>query len=88
MSNKRKDPRIGIRLEVELQIEGEAASLHTRDLSNTGVFLEAGAQQLPAIGSIVYIRLKQGLQDSEAPLVKAQVVRADSEGFALKFLDT
>ena len=87
MSDKRREPRLNIRLEVELHAEGELASLHTRDLSNKGVFLEANEQHVLAIGSIVYIKLKQGLQDSEAPLVKAQVVRADNEGFALKFLD-
>jgi hypothetical protein len=86
MTEKRGDPRLGIRLEVELQTEGESASLHTRDLSNKGVFIEAEQQQLPAVGSIVYIKLKQGLQ-GDVPLVKAQVVRADDSGIALKFLD-
>lgn len=87
MSDNRKNPRLGIRLEVELQVEGHSTSLHTRDLSNNGVFLEANEPEFPAVGTIVYIKLKQGLQDSEAPLVKAQVVRADKEGFALKFLE-
>lgn len=87
MSEKRKNNRLGIRLEVELQMEGQSASLHTRDLSNNGVFLEASEIQFPPVGAIVYIKLKQGLQDSEAPLVKAQVVRADNAGFALKFLE-
>lgn len=87
MSDNRKNPRLNIRLEVELQREGQSTSLHTRDLSNNGVFVEASEPQFPEVGSIVYIKLKQGLQDSEAPLVKAQVVRADKEGFALKFLE-
>lgn len=86
MSDKRQDPRLGIRLEVELQIEGESASLHTRDLSNKGVFIESEQQKLPTVGAIVYIKLKQGLQ-GDVPLVKAQVVRADGDGIALKFLD-
>jgi hypothetical protein len=88
MSDKRSEPRLGIRLEVELQLEGESASLHTRDLSNNGVFLETDQQQVPAVGTIVYIRLKQGLQEGEAPLVKAQIVRADKDGIALKFLES
>lgn len=87
MNDKRREPRLGIRLEVELQLEGESASLHTRDLSNNGVFIETDQQQLPAVGTIVYIRLKQGFQEGEAPLVKAQIVRADGDGIALKFLD-
>ena len=87
MDDKRKDPRLGIRLEVELHIEGEAASLHTRDLSNNGVFLETAEQQLPEVGTIVYLKLKHGFQDGDAPMVKAQIVRADEDGIALKFLD-
>jgi hypothetical protein len=87
MDEKRKDPRLGIRLEVELQLEGESASLHTRDLSNKGVFLEADQVHLLDVGTIVYLKLKQGLQQGDAPLVKAQVVRADNDGIALKFLD-
>ena len=77
---------MGIRLEVELQMEGESASLHTRDLSNKGVYIEAEQRELPEVGAIVYIKLKQGLQ-GDVPLVKAQVVRADGNGIALKFLD-
>jgi hypothetical protein len=87
MSEKRSNNRLGIRLEVELQVDGQCASLHTRDLSNNGVFLEASEIQFPPVGTIVYLKLKQGLPEAEAPLVKAQVVRADSAGFALKFLD-
>jgi hypothetical protein len=39
------------------------------------------------VGSIIYLRLKQALQDGEAPLVKARVVRVNGNGFALQFLD-
>ena len=88
MDENRKDPRLTIRLEVELQAEGQSASLHTRDLSNRGVYLEASERQLPAVGSIVYIKLKQGFQGDDPPLVKAEVVRADNDGIALKFLET
>lgn len=86
-SDKRGAPRLPVRLEVELELEGEQASLHTRDLSNNGAFLEANDQQLPPVGSIIYLRLKQGLEGGEAPMVKAKVVRNDPDGFALKFLE-
>lgn len=85
--NKRQETRLGIRLEVELELEGEATSLHTRDVSNNGVYLEAETGQLPAVGSIIYLKLKQNFQEGEAPVVKAEVVRADAGGFALKFLE-
>jgi hypothetical protein len=87
MDDKRREPRLNIRLEVELHAEGDTASLHTRDLSNKGAFLEASERALPAVGTIVFIKLKQGFQDGDAPLVKAQIVRSDNDGIALKFLE-
>lgn len=46
--NKGQSPRLEVRLEVELEQEGEATSLHTRDVSHNGAYLEAGSCQLPA----------------------------------------
>jgi len=83
----RKDPRVGVRLELELQLEGKSTSLHTRDLGNKAVFLEAEQGQLSAVGTIVYLRLKQGFQEGDAPLVKPGIVRYDNDGIALQFLD-
>jgi hypothetical protein len=88
MNDKRREPRLGIRLEVELVAEGQSASLHTRDLSNKGAFLESSEVELPAVGTIVYIKLKQGFQDGDPPLVKAEVVRSSQDGIALKFLES
>lgn len=88
MSDKRGDHRLGIRLEVEVQDGTDKSSLHTRDISNTGIFLECSPAGLPPVGSILIIRIKQTLGDGEAPAVRAQVVRVDGEGVALKFLDT
>lgn len=87
IENKRGENRLTIKLEVELEIEGEVTSLHTRDLSNNGAYVEANDRRLPAVGSTLYLKLKQGLQEGETPVVKAQVVRADHDGFALKFVD-
>ncbi len=88
MSDKRCDHRLGIRLEVEVQTGTDKSSLHTRDISNTGIFLECSPEGLPPVGSILIIRIKQALGDGEAPAVRAQVVRVDAQGVALKFLDT
>lgn len=88
MDEKRREPRLGIRLEVELVAEGQSASLHTRDLSNKGVFLESGEVQLPAVGTIVYVKLKHAFQEGDPPLVKAEVVRSAQDGIALKFLES
>ena len=86
MSDQRKDSRLGIKLEVELKTQEQELSLETRDLSNSGVFLTAEEVSLPTEGSIVELRIKQPLGDSEPPLVKARVVRIDKDGIALAFI--
>ena len=86
MSERRSNNRLGIRLEVELLVEDQECSLQSRDLSNSGVFLEKGDTQLPEVDSIVYLRVKSQFEDGEAPLVKARVVRIDDQGIALTFL--
>ena len=86
MSDKRKDSRLGIKLEVELHSEEQDLSLETRDLSQSGVFLSAQESALPAEGSIVELRIKQALGEEEPPLVRARVVRVDNDGIALTFI--
>lgn len=86
MSERRGNNRLGIKLEVELRTEEQEQSLHSRDLSNSGIFLEKGDHQLPPVDSIVYLRVKNEFEEGEAPLVKARVVRIDETGIALTFL--
>jgi len=86
MSDKRKDSRLGIKLDVELHSEEQELSLQTRDLSQSGVFLSAQESTLPVEGSIVELRIKQALGEEEPPLVRARVVRVDKDGIALAFI--
>ena len=86
MTDKRKDSRLGIKLEVELHTKEQELSLQTRDLSQGGVYLSAQQSNPPAEGSIVEIKIKQALGEDEPPLVKARVVRVDSNGIALAFI--
>lgn len=86
MSNKRKETRLGIKLEVELRTDEQELSLETRDLSNSGVFLTANETSLFTEGAIVELKIKQALGDSESPVVKARVVRLDNDGIALAFI--
>ena len=88
---RRNNNRLGIRLEVELRAENKECSLHSRDLSNGGVFLEKGEIVVPpvdtiSVDSIVYLRVKSQFEEGEPPLVKARVVRIDDQGIALQFL--
>ena len=86
MSDNRKETRLGIKLEVELRSEEQELSLETRDLSNSGVFLTAHESSLPTEGSIVELKIKQAMGDSDPPIVKARVVRIDNDGIALAFI--
>jgi hypothetical protein len=87
MSDKRKESRLGIKLEVELKTQEQALSLQTRDLSNSGVYLTADEPSLLVEGSIVELRIKQSLGEADPPLVKARVVRIDKDGIALAFIN-
>jgi len=84
--DKRKEARLGVRLEVCLIANEQELSLQTRDLSNSGVFLETDSVCFLEQGTIVYMRVAQPFAEGEAPLVKAEVVRIDSDGIALKFI--
>jgi len=87
MDNKRTESRLAIQIDVELVGEdNKESSLQTRDLSNSGVYLEKGDSNLPPEGTIVHIRIKNNLGDGDPPLVKARVVRVDSDGLALAFI--
>jgi hypothetical protein len=87
MDDKRSESRLGIELEVELFIDDRECSLKTRDLSNSGVYLEKGETNLPPPGTIVQIRVKSNFEMGEPPIVKARVVRVDAEGIALAFIN-
>ncbi len=87
MSERRKEQRLAIRLEVELKCEGLECFLHSKDLSSSGVFLEKQDDCLPEVGSIVQIRVKQDFADGLPPMVRAKVVRIEKDGVALEFID-
>ena len=88
MSERRDNQRIGVRLEVEVKTEKDSASMHTRDIGTNGVFLECESSLMPTVGSICILRIKQPLGNGESPPdVRAEVVRIDNDGIALKFID-
>jgi len=87
MTDNRKDSRLGIKLDVDVQTPEQECSTQTRDLSTGGVFLEKGDMALPSEGDIVQIKIKQSFDGNEPPLVKARVVRVDDDGIALAFIN-
>jgi len=85
--DQRTEARIEVRLEVCLVENDQQRPLHTRDLSNSGVFIETGGEFQLEKGTIVHIRVAQPFADGESPpLVKAEVIRIDKNGMGLKFI--
>lgn len=85
MANDRSETRLSVRIEVELHCDGDITTCHTRDISNSGVFLESQFVKNLEIGVDVDLKIKNGMGTEEPPLVTAKVVRVESEGFAAKF---
>lgn len=84
--DQRTEARIEVRLEVCLIENEQQHPLHTRDLSNSGVYLDTGSEFLLEKETIVHIRVAQPFADGEPPLVKAEVVRVDKDDIGLKFI--
>lgn len=86
---KRQHPRIDVHISVELRYEGEdKAVVCTRDLSDGGLFLEMMEYPLPPLGAQVEVRVTGTLAEGEEPpLVRAEVVRVEDRGIAVRFLD-
>lgn len=87
--NSREFTRVPVKVTVELE-NGSAviASSRSRDLSLNGLFVECDppAEGLPA-GLECRVVITLGGGDEELIRARAQVVRVDAEGIALRFLD-
>ena len=61
MRENRRDERYPITVEVEVMLPGfwkkRQHTLRTRDMSNSGVFLECGEQACPPIGTELEVRV-------------------------------
>ncbi len=88
-SEQRNFVRIPVPMDIEVQMDGaEATVLETIDISNGGAFIRAAAEQCPAVGSEVSLKVKGSLGGEEPPTVRARVVRTTSEGMGVAFLDS
>jgi len=86
MSDKREHLRTPITCSIKI-VHPELGEMlvKTRDLSDGGVFVLLDPEQAPPIGSHVTGQV-QGLAEN-APIVAMEVVRAESEGIGLRFLE-
>ena len=87
--NKRLYPRFNVATTLRLTCPGHGDMLlRTRDQSTGGVFLEKGNQEfLPPPGTTVFLQITELLDGEEAPVVKAEVVRANEEGIGVRFAE-
>jgi len=85
----RKHIRIGLIVEIELMLsEQESIVVRTRNISDGGLYLIIDDIELPEIDTIVKVRLKNKLGDGEKPPInEARVVRHESDGVGLVFLE-
>ena len=86
MSDKRIHFRtpLACRIKIICPVNGEMM-VKTRDISDGGVFVALGGEQVPPMGTIVTGQV-QGLMD-DAPILEMEVVRVESEGIGLQFVD-
>ena len=87
---KRKYARREAYFEVELGIpSGETHVVHTRDISEGGVFLLLGDTQRPIIGEVVTVKIHEEAQSKGEtfPSGDAVVVRQEEEGIGLAFIE-
>lgn len=88
-NEKRKHLRIGLIVDIDLTVPGqEQITVRTRNISDGGLFLILDNPDMPPIGTEVQVRLKNQLGDGETPPVnRAMVVRAETDGIGLEFLE-
>lgn len=86
MSDKREHVRTPFvcRIKIGHKSFGER-EVKTRDISDGGVFVSLDPEQVPPIGTVVVGQI-QGLAH-EAPKLRMEVVRIESGGVGLRFLD-
>jgi hypothetical protein len=93
MKEHRRHERYPIEVEVEVALPrkllfSEKRRMRTRDMSQSGLFLEADGKPLPPVGAELRLRVIRDPSEGEPmPLVRARVVRATPQGIAVCFLE-
>ena len=86
--NKRNSNRVGLVIDIKLICDDKSEYiLKSRNISDTGVFLEHNEKQLElSLGTHVILQVCSQLDDKPAPPVKAEIMRNTNEGIGLKFI--
>ncbi|MCW8957039.1 MAG: PilZ domain-containing protein [Gammaproteobacteria bacterium] len=88
-SEQRRHLRIGVEVDIEMTVPGQPpVDVHTRNISDGGLFIVLDNTSMPKLGTQVMVKLKHTLGDGEEPPTNlASVVRHDPDGIGLKFID-
>ncbi len=85
----RKHLRIGLIVDIDLTLpDSGLITVRTRNISDGGLFLILDDIELPPVGTEVKVRLNNQLGDGEEPPTnRARVVRHETDGIGLEFLE-
>lgn len=86
--NKRDSTRLGLVIDIKLTcIDNEEHILKSRNISDTGVFLDYDETPIDLpIGTHVILQVCSQMGDEPPPPVNAEVSRVTKEGIGLKFV--
>jgi len=87
-TNQRNSQRVGLVIDIKLTLEDNQEFIYkTRNISDTGVFLEHREDQQPlTLGTNVILQVCAMLEDEPPPPVKAEITRITDEGLGLRFI--
>lgn len=86
MTDKRQYQRTNVRARVKIMHPDiEVDSFETRDIGQGGIFLLSGQQVKLPVGTELTVQDDEVMMDP--PLVKAKIVRVETDGIALRFID-
>jgi len=86
--NKRRHPRIDIKVSVELTfLEERYQVVKTRDISEGGMFIELNSNGKYPIGEMVQLHFLDPLKQDEDTFKDAVIVRITPEGIGVSYVE-
>lgn len=87
MSEQRKHPRIPMKCRVKvIHADIGEVVVNTRDISDGGIFLITDPVEMPPIGTVVKGQV-QDMPGGEGPVLQLEIVRVESGGIGLRFVN-
>ena len=85
-NNDSRPTRLGLQLNVRLYLDdAEPIMLTTRNISNTGLYIDWESPLDIREGQEAYVELAEALGDGQPQKVHTTVVRIEKDGFALRY---